>query len=383
MAKQNRKSILCSGSSRISKLRCFLGGLAVVAFIRLISNSKQLSSRLSDVDVALEFEPLLTDAITDEWKRELYGRLDALRRKCGVLCSINDKVSFLKYLVRHPGAPPVGDPFSMEEYPPHLEAPVNCRSLFELEEIDAGDSTFPERPPDELQPFYTLGGLATVYYDKIYRRQYLESNAMVKVWTKDNIELGKQKSLRKENGGTYGVKVTNEAFTIMRDKIDLEGKSVLVIGSEKPWLESAALAVGAARVTTLEYGSISSQHPDVNTMTPNEFRLAYLRGELPRFDAVLTVSSLEHSGLGRYGDALNPWGDILSLARAWCTTKPGGLLLLNVPSWQDKIQWNAHRWYGRYRWPLLTINWEPIGPYKESQNGQILAYRLFRKISSK
>ena len=43
-----------------------------------------------------------------------------------------------------------------------------------------------------------------------------------------------------------------------------------------------------------------------------------LDNELENFDAVISYSSLEHSGLGRYGDALNPFGDIISVARAWC-----------------------------------------------------------------
>jgi hypothetical protein len=64
-----------------------------------------------------------------------------------------------------------------------------------------------------------------------------------------------------------------------------------------------------------------------------------------------TYSSLEHSGLGRYGDALNPWGTFLSLARAWCVTrtKSNGKLLLDVPSSDDKIWWNLHRYYRKYR----------------------------------
>ena len=32
----------------------------------------------------------------------------------------------------------------------------------------------------------------------------------------------------------------------------------------------------------------------------------FLKGELGPFDAVVTFSSVEHSGLGRYGDGLNP-----------------------------------------------------------------------------
>jgi hypothetical protein len=48
------------------------------------------------------------------------------------------------------------------------------------------------------------------------------------------------------------------------------------------------------------------------------------------FDAIVTFSSVEHSGLGRYGDALNPWGDIIAIARAWCITKQGGSLTIGV-----------------------------------------------------
>ena len=31
--------------------------------------------------------------------------------------------------------------------------------------------------------------------------------------------------------------------------------------------------------------------------------------------------------LGRYGDALNPWGDILTVARAWCVSSPQAKVL--------------------------------------------------------
>jgi hypothetical protein len=65
---------------------------------------------------------------------------------------------------------------------------------------------------------------------------------------------------------------------------------------------------------------------------------------LDRFDAVATFSSVEHSGLGRYGDALNPWGDRQAVARAWCMTKPKGWLALGVPFEEsDAIEYNAHR----------------------------------------
>ena len=58
---------------------------------------------------------------------------------------------------------------------------------------------------------------------------------------------------------------------------------------------------------------------------------------MPQFDAMVTFSSIEHSGLGTYGDSINPWGDLISMARAWCTLKPKGKALVGVPHGPDAI----------------------------------------------
>jgi Caenorhabditis protein of unknown function, DUF268 len=95
-------------------------------------------------------------------------------------------------------------------------------------------------------------------------------------------------------------------------------------------------------------------------MTPDDMRLAYDRGTLPLFDRLVSHSSIEHSGLGRYGDALNPWGDILTMMRCWCVSKPKAKMYLGVPRGKDAIEHNLHRIYGNYRWQLLTANWVTI-----------------------
>ena len=114
----------------------------------------------------------------------------------------------------------------------------------------------------------------------------------------------------------------------------------MVIGSQRPWLEALALEAGAERITTLEYGAIQSQHPKIQTLTPEDLSKQFLqRGEEEKelFDMVLSFSSIEHSGLGRYGDMLNPWGDLMTMARAWCLTKPGGHAIIGVPTGPDEI----------------------------------------------
>ena len=69
------------------------------------------------------------------------------------------------------------------------------------------------------------------------------------------------------------------------------------------------------------------------------------------FDFAVTFSSLEHSGLGRFGDSLNPYGDIEAAVQTWCLLRPRGIFLLGLPATdplasRDELVWNAHRHYG-------------------------------------
>ena len=87
-----------------------------------------------------------------------------------------------------------------------------------------------------------------------------------------------------------------------------------------PWIEAMLLELGAANVTTLEYNEVESRVDNVRVITPQELRRMWKSSDHQQnlnFDAVVSFSSIEHSGLGRYGDALNPWGDLIASAQAW------------------------------------------------------------------
>ena len=160
-------------------------------------------------------------------------------------------------------------------------------------------------------------------------------------------------------------------------KGNFRDKRVLVIGTEYPWLEGVALWLGAKEVVTLEYGQINCTHPQVTTLVPSEFRRLYQMGQLEPFDIVLSFSSLERPGLGRYGDALNPWGDLLAVARAYCVTKPGGFLGLSLPAnpkGHDLILFNGARYYGPIRWALMASNWKQID--KERHQTELRTSRM-------
>jgi len=269
----------------------------------------------------------------EPWKTQLFRRLDRIRLACGQLCNLNTPAALEEHYVY---------PLEEGQQLPTIRVPnVNCPAILGQEEIDEGDLSAPGIPP-ELLSYFTIGNAYAVSNEPRRKDIYMGGNALQNVWKEADLTWLIQQIAAGTARGTYGVQATRG----VRDKvgeIDMKGKSVMVTGSERPWLEAICLHWGAAKVTTLEYGKIVSEHPQIVTLTPDVFRAKYLAGELEEFDGILSHSSLEHSGLGRYGDALNPWGDILAVARAWCVTKSGGFLYVGVPTGKDMIWSNWHR----------------------------------------
>lgn len=131
----------------------------------------------------------------------------------------------------------------------------------------------------------------------------------------------------------------------------LKGKDVLVAGSISPWVESVLLASGVEQVTSCDYSPPMSDHPGISTLSMEEV----LKPSSGRtFDSILSYSSLEHDGLGRYGDPFNPVGDFAAVRELNRLLKPGGLLLLGVPTQpSDDLPFNSGRVYGPLRMPKL------------------------------
>ena len=68
------------------------------------------------------------------------------------------------------------------------------------------------------------------------------------------------------------------------------------------------------------------------------------------FDLVLSLSSIEHFGLGRYGDDFDLSGDMKAIAEFTRILKPNGYIIFSVPITGGKpfIAFNAHRVYDIY-----------------------------------
>jgi hypothetical protein len=163
----------------------------------------------------------------------------------------------------------------------------------------------------------------------------------------------------------------------------VNGTTALVMGTEYPWVECLLLNEGVKLVWTFEYATINVQHPRMRAKQCQLIAKDYLSGQFDPVDVIVSYSSLEHSGLGRYGDMLNPDGDKEALAQAWCMLRPGGLLVLGVPmSCENKgeLVFNAHRVYGFERLAYISENYELVGFVSDKcSNANLHTIVIFRK----
>ncbi len=123
--------------------------------------------------------------------------------------------------------------------------------------------------------------------------------------------------------------------------IKIRGKNALVIGSISPWIEVIMLSHDVSMVHTLEYHQLNCDHPLIRTYQNRAER------DFPKkFDLVCSFSSIEHSGLGRYGEAIDPKGDLKAMTEIYEVLKPKGQALIGIPVAESNfIDSNKHRFY--------------------------------------
>ncbi|MCU0485278.1 MAG: DUF268 domain-containing protein [Anaerolineales bacterium] len=90
------------------------------------------------------------------------------------------------------------------------------------------------------------------------------------------------------------------------------------------------------RRAPLELDNLSCDQADL-------LSLPFPDGTVPSLSCMHVV---EHIGLGRYGDPLNPQGDLLAMRELARVLASGGSLLLVVPVGQPRVCFNSHRIYG-------------------------------------
>ena len=211
----------------------------------------------------------------------------------------------------------------------------------------------PRHIPDHMRDAYTLNGKVPVY--DWYINEVVPVNTIV--WSNQYLQSFMDKfSLENiRNGPIHGEsyidasKLHLDAFEKYRDSI--QNKKVAVIGSQTPWIEAILVNFGAKEVITVEYNVPVCNHDIIKTISYTEFSTSS-----EKYDSIVTFSSVEHSGLGRYGDPLNPNGDIETMEHIYSSLKEDGKCFLGIPVGRDFLVWNAHRIYGELRLKLMYLD---------------------------
>jgi len=169
-------------------------------------------------------------------------------------------------------------------------------------------------------------------------------------------QINKYKALISEKKGAY-YKETDMWLYEALGKHSIKDKDVIIVGSEQPWYETIACVYSGNGCSCLEYNKRICESDEIKYYQYDAY------DSLPKFDACISVSSIEHSGLGRYGDNIDPMGDIKAMQDIKNILKKDGLFFLSVPIGEDRVMWNAHRVYGKIRLELLLNGWECIDTY--------------------
>jgi hypothetical protein len=209
--------------------------------------------------------------------------------------------------------------------------------------------------PEELLNDYTLNGkidICDVYCDNSVKNKIIWDEKLLDTYIKRNSE---SRVLNGKGCSNYG---KDSILWILKaiQKYKISNKKVGVLGSTTPWIE-ALLTHFNNDIYTIEYNVPIIKSSKYKIYTKNYFDF---EKETNNYDCIISYSSIEHSGLGRYGDPLNPNGDFETMTAIYNNLKTDGLLFLGIPIANDVIAWNAHREYGPIRYPLLIKNFEEL-----------------------
>jgi hypothetical protein len=202
--------------------------------------------------------------------------------------------------------------------------------------------------PKELLQSYTMNNKIPVldmFLDDTKKNGVVWNNNFIddhiRRFTPDNIKNNR------EGASSYGNDVCMNLLSAF-EKYKIANMKVAVVGSETPWIESILINLNNT-VTTIDYNVPDAKYNNLECKDYFDF----FENSTDAFDAIVTFSSIEHSGLGRYGDPLDPDGDVKAMNTIHKNLKRGGVLIWGAPVGKDALVWNAHRIYGELRLPII------------------------------
>jgi SAM-dependent methyltransferase len=151
------------------------------------------------------------------------------------------------------------------------------------------------------------------------------------------------KDLQFDTGAHPESYVDHECTFAARQISALRPQSILDIGSYRQFVLGL---LSHFEVTTVDVRSRQPISPRETVVTCDAKNLSLQDNS---FDAVVSLCTLEHFGLGRYGDEFDPDGDKKAIREMVRVLKHSGHLIFttNITRAQPAIAFNAHRIYTR------------------------------------
>lgn len=280
---------------------------------------------------------------------------------------------------------------SLENWARYEHTKINFRNLGLYSRkfgIPSTRATPPATVPDQLRAGYSMSGRVTIedgYLNAAFPPECADSISDDDVYghvlslakkypdlvvdhSKNVMAAAKEKSKLFENTlaqRAYGPKrivpVTGQQIHPERDcfvdairRHDLAGRSVATFTAVGPWIEAGCLLAGA-KPTRISPTPVTSQATLLPCMT-----ITGSADERGAFDDAIAYGTVEHQGLGRLGDTLDPDGDRGLMDRLATMLRPNGRLFVFLPLGKDVVVFNAGRVYGRARLPFLLDGWRIV-----------------------
>ena len=108
------------------------------------------------------------------------------------------------------------------------------------------------------------------------------------------------------------------------------GSSVLTMSVLSAWVDTIFV----------DYRPLKADLPGLRSVAGSILDLPFADESI---DSISCLHVIEHIGLGRYGDPIDPRGSIKAALELQRVVKPGGKLYLSLPIGRERICFNAHR----------------------------------------
>ena len=115
----------------------------------------------------------------------------------------------------------------------------------------------------------------------------------------------------------------------LRQHVDV-GSSVLTMSVLSAWVD----------IVFVDYRPLKVSLPGLSSVAGDILRLPFTDNSLYSLSCLHVI---EHIGLGRYGDSIDPQGSIKAAYELQRIMRPGGKLFLSLPIGRERVCYNAHR----------------------------------------